>query len=113
LAVNYIPSKFSKTLLNPLGSSTRKRKTAYDALDPTVLKQGVGTDAFKNGESRIGGLQDEDDVHLLDGKTKPAGRLRWNRFKCPHPKLVPLSGLALRVLHLDNDRSNQSLFVCI
>ena len=81
LAVNYIPSKFSKTLLNPLGSSTRKRRVAKDTLDPAVPKQGGGIDAFKSGEARIGGLQDEDDIFLLDGQSKPARRLRWNRFK--------------------------------
>ncbi|KAG6815515.1 hypothetical protein H0H93_009610 [Arthromyces matolae] len=79
LTVNYLPSKFSSTLLTPGGSSTRKRKSgrAGDP-DPIVPKQGGGVEAFRSGEARMG--DDEFDEGMF-GKNKGKKRLKWNRFK--------------------------------
>ncbi|KAG6888182.1 hypothetical protein C0995_010026 [Termitomyces sp. Mi166 len=81
LTVNYLPSKFSTTLLTPGGSATRKRKGAK-GIDPIVPKRGGGVEAFRSGESRMGGPGDDDYDRVWLGPTKgKKTRLRWNRFK--------------------------------
>ncbi|KAG6896485.1 hypothetical protein C0992_007977 [Termitomyces sp. T32_za158] len=81
LSVNYLPSKFSTTLLSPGGSATRKRKNGK-GIENIVPKRGGGVDAFKSGESRMGGPGDDDYDGLLLGPFKDQKkRLRWNGFK--------------------------------
>lgn len=57
-----------------------------------VPKMGGGVDAFRSGESRIGGPGDEDDEMEVEGgsqsrwfktgtKKKGHEKLRWNKFK--------------------------------
>ncbi|KAF8638110.1 hypothetical protein AX16_010571 [Volvariella volvacea WC 439] len=78
LSVNYLPSKFSSNLLQHTGARQRK-----------IPKRGGGVDAFKGGEGRIPGQDDEDDDDGLFGsKEKTNGnaaasarKLKWNRFK--------------------------------
>ena len=84
LSVNYIPRKFSSSLLS---STTRKRKGKSGALDPPMPKRGGGVEAFRSGESRMPGEGDEDydgvTGRWLGGATtgsKPK-KLRWNKFK--------------------------------
>ncbi|KAG6807327.1 hypothetical protein H0H92_007983 [Tricholoma furcatifolium] len=82
LTVNYLPSKFSHTLLSPGGSLTRKRKGGKGGIDPLMPKHGGGVEAFRSGESRMPGDGDDDYDGVQFGK-KPGGkkRLRWNKFK--------------------------------
>lgn len=61
LSVNYIPTKFSSSILS---GGTRKRKGKGD--EPNLPKRGGGIEAFKSNEAR-----------MPQGKQ----RLRWNRFK--------------------------------
>ncbi|KAF8650223.1 hypothetical protein AX16_005338 [Volvariella volvacea WC 439] len=83
LSVNYLPSKFSNNLL--LHTGARQRKTGGSRLP----KQGGGVDAFKGGEGRIPGQDDEDDDDGLfaskengNGEAAVSARkLKWNRFK--------------------------------
>jgi hypothetical protein len=84
LSVNYLPSKFSNTLVSPGGP--RRRKTIKD-VSSFIPKRGGGVEAFKSGEARIPG-QDDDDYDGVSGgwfggkeggHTKP--KLRWNKFK--------------------------------
>ncbi|KAG6898389.1 hypothetical protein C0993_006942, partial [Termitomyces sp. T159_Od127] len=81
LTVNYLPSKFSATLLTPGGSAMRKGKNGK-GVDPIVPKRGGGLEAFRNGEARMGysGKDDYGNIWM----EKPYGkrlRLRWNRLK--------------------------------
>ncbi|KAF8995819.1 hypothetical protein BDQ17DRAFT_1401227 [Cyathus striatus] len=64
LSINYLPHKFSSTLLSP--SSLRKRKGTKGDGEPLLLlpKRGGGVEAFKSGEARM-----------------PDKQLQWNRFK--------------------------------
>jgi hypothetical protein len=65
LSVNYLPAKFSSSILSPGGALTaRKRKGKAD--EPNLPKRGGGLEAFKSNEAR-----------MPQGKQ----RLRWNRFK--------------------------------
>ncbi|KAF4580546.1 hypothetical protein EYR38_003145 [Pleurotus pulmonarius] len=80
LSVNYLPSKFSTALLSPGG---RRRKGKGDAALP---KMGGGVEAFRSGEARMPGENDEDYDGVTSGwfgkeggRTRPKGR--WNRFK--------------------------------
>lgn len=78
LSVNYVPHKFSDAML---GGSTRKRRNNVESTFG-LPKFGGGVDAFKSGESRIPGLNDEDDAGGLGGKNPRTGRRsRWTRFK--------------------------------
>ncbi|PPQ95638.1 hypothetical protein CVT26_008667 [Gymnopilus dilepis] len=61
LSVNYIPTKFSSSILS---GGPRKRKGKGD--EPSLPKRGGGVEAFKSNEAR-----------MPQGKQ----RLRWNRFK--------------------------------
>lgn len=80
LSVNYLPSKFSTALVSPGG---RRRKGKGDAALP---KMGGGVEAFRSGEARMPGENDEDYDGVTSGwfgkeggRTRPKGR--WNRFK--------------------------------
>ncbi|GLB43775.1 putative tetraspanin tsp2 [Lyophyllum shimeji] len=88
LTVNYLPSKFSSTLLAPGGSSIRKRTGWKNGLDPIVPKRGGGVEAFRSGEARMPGTGDDDYDGVQggwfggkNGATAAPRRLRWNRFK--------------------------------
>ena len=98
LTVNYLPNKFSNPTLASAGARRRNRMAMAKGrrdLSPgegIVPKMGGGIDAFRSGESRIGGPGDEDDeMEVEDGSgsrrfqkgTREKGhkKLRWNRFK--------------------------------
>ncbi|KAG5635538.1 hypothetical protein H0H81_010935 [Sphagnurus paluster] len=78
LTVNYLPHKFSSTLLSP-GPRRRKGKNGSEVRIP---KQGGGVEAFRSGEARMAESdEDYDDVSGdLFGK-QGRKKLRWNRFK--------------------------------
>ncbi|KAF7293642.1 hypothetical protein MIND_01143800 [Mycena indigotica] len=74
LHVNYVPSKFA-------APAVRNRRSG-------IFKRGGGIDAFRAGESRIPGANDDsyDGVEL--GRKGKKGA-KWNRFKCsPTPWYV-------------------------
>ena len=83
LSVNYLPSKFSTALVTPGVGRRRKTKNVASMLP----KRGGGREAFKSGEARMPGEQDDDYDGINSGwfggkdggRTKP--RMRWNRFK--------------------------------
>ncbi|THH04983.1 hypothetical protein EW145_g5127 [Phellinidium pouzarii] len=78
LSVNYLPSKFSR----PISPGLHKRKGGKGGKGATrIPKQGGGREAFRSGESRMPGENDEDydGVDVSGGKWKP--KLRWNKFK--------------------------------
>ncbi|KAG5641117.1 hypothetical protein DXG03_005970 [Asterophora parasitica] len=84
LTVNYLPSKFSSSLLQPGGSLTRKRRKG--GIDPDVPKRGGGVEAFRSGEARMPGDGDDDYDGVQGGwfggqATGAKKRLRWNKFK--------------------------------
>ncbi|KAF9479335.1 hypothetical protein BDN70DRAFT_697364 [Pholiota conissans] len=98
LTVNYLPTKFSNPQLNQLAQ--RKRRPHHrsakhaDDLSPgagVMPKMGGGVDAFRSGEARMNGEdedEDGDNERVEDGSRsrwtkKPAKRSkpRWNRFK--------------------------------
>lgn len=82
LSVNFLPSKFSR----PVSPGMHKRKNAKGGMIP---KQGGGREAFRSGEARMPGENDDDydgvDVSNVratwfgGGGRKP--KLRWNKFK--------------------------------
>lgn len=78
LTVNYLPSKFSNSLLTP---GARRRKGGKG--DPVMPKRGGGVEAFKSGESRMAGQNDEDYDGVSGGLFGGDGhkKLRWNKFK--------------------------------
>ena len=87
LSVNFLPSKFTR----PVSPGLHKRKSGKDSKDVLGLpKRGGGREAFRSGEARMPGENDEDydgvDVknvrQTIFGLTalRKAG-LRWNRFK--------------------------------
>lgn len=77
LSVNFLPSKFS----GPNSVGIYKRKGG------SVRKQGGGREAFKRGEARMPGANDDDydgvDVRKtwFGGPGAKRTRLRWNKFK--------------------------------
>lgn len=80
LSVNYLPHKFSNSLLS---AGPRKRRGKNG--DPNMPKLGGGIDAFRSGEARMPG-QDDDDYDGVSGAffsshQKQPTKLRWNRFK--------------------------------
>ncbi|EMD30876.1 hypothetical protein CERSUDRAFT_60750 [Gelatoporia subvermispora B] len=81
LSVNYLPSKFSGTLLT---GGPKRRKNWKGAADDVMPKRGGGREAFKSNESRMPGDGD-DDYDGVEFNTREGGRtkpkLRWNRFK--------------------------------
>ena len=87
LSVNYLPQKFARPV-SP-GSGIYKRKNGKGGKGLMVPKQDGGREAFRSGEARMPGENDEDydgvDVSNVratwfGGKGhKP--KLRWNKFK--------------------------------
>ncbi|KAF8231524.1 hypothetical protein L208DRAFT_1398721 [Tricholoma matsutake] len=81
LSVNYLPTKFSNTLLT---AGPRKRK-AGKIDEPTMPKIGGGVEAFRSGEARMPGQSDEDydgvSGGLFRGGEAAPRKLRWNAFK--------------------------------
>ncbi|KAG6839727.1 hypothetical protein C0991_012244 [Blastosporella zonata] len=79
LTVNYLPHKFSNTLLSP-GPRKRKGKN----VNPNIPKRGGGVEAFRSGEARMPG-EGDDDYDGVSGDFFGAQRghrkLRWNKFK--------------------------------
>ncbi|KAG7451764.1 uncharacterized protein BT62DRAFT_940736 [Guyanagaster necrorhizus] len=83
LSVNYLPTKFSNTLLQP-GPRRRKAK----GVELSVPKRGGGVEAFRSGEARMPGETDEDYDGVTgswfggrSGGSRFTKKLRWNRFK--------------------------------
>ncbi|KXN84283.1 hypothetical protein AN958_12789 [Leucoagaricus sp. SymC.cos] len=77
LSVNYVPHKFSDAMLS------RKRKGDFG---PNIPKLGGGVEAFRSGEARMPGANDEDydgvQSGLFGAKDRRTGRrMRWTRFK--------------------------------
>jgi len=83
LSINYIPTKFSASLLNG-GSARRRKGKTGEVIDPDMPKRGGGVEAFRSGEARMPGESDEDYDGVtggwLGGGPKPR-KLRWNKFK--------------------------------
>jgi hypothetical protein len=82
LTINYLPKKFSNSLLT---AGPRRRKAGKSG-EPPVPKMGGGVEAFKSGEARMPGLNDEDYDGISGGlfsggNSAPHRKLRWNRFK--------------------------------
>ncbi|KAJ7667524.1 hypothetical protein DFH06DRAFT_1182773 [Mycena polygramma] len=76
LTVNYLPSK-----LPTLSSGPRKRRNAK-GIDAMMPKRGGGVEAFRSGESRMPGQNDEDyDGVNFGGKGGKGRKMRWNKFK--------------------------------
>lgn len=83
LSVNYLPSKFSSSVLAP-GARLRKGKNG----DLEMPKRGGGREAFRSSEARMPGEGDDDydgvnNTRSIWGGVKGNAkrRLRWNRFK--------------------------------
>ncbi|KIL71224.1 hypothetical protein M378DRAFT_65316 [Amanita muscaria Koide BX008] len=95
LTVNYLPRKFSSTILNP-ANPRRRKNTAFpkSGAPATFPKRGGGVDAFRSGESRIPdpSVNGDDayygvDAHSPGAKTEVFGgqrrakKSKWNKFK--------------------------------
>ncbi|KAJ3747563.1 hypothetical protein DFH05DRAFT_821584 [Lentinula detonsa] len=92
LTVNYVPSKFSGALLEPSRPRRRRPKNAMSGVGAMGIPRGGGIDAFRTGEARIPGENDEDydGVNVSKSwrignkffrRTKQHTKLRWNTFK--------------------------------
>ncbi|EAU85773.1 tetraspanin Tsp2 [Coprinopsis cinerea okayama7 len=108
LSVNYLPTKFSSGMLNAElegKSGTRRRRGKGAIRDVDVMlkvpKMGGGLDAFKAGEARMGGEDEDADLYDTSRSTSssfgkvmfwkkdkkrrqgssPPKEMRWNRFK--------------------------------
>jgi hypothetical protein len=87
LTVNYLPTKFSTSMLAGGGARKRRSGKKGDPINPVMPKRGGGVEAFRSGEARMPGEGDEDDYGGLwfggnPGDTGPTKRkLRWNKFK--------------------------------
>ncbi|KAJ3799802.1 hypothetical protein GGU11DRAFT_775592 [Lentinula aff. detonsa] len=92
LTVNYVPSKFSGALLEPSRPRRRRPKNAMSGVGAMGIPRGGGIDAFRTGEARIPGENDEDydGVNVSKSwrignkffrRTKQPTKLRWNTFK--------------------------------
>ncbi|KAF8957828.1 hypothetical protein BDZ97DRAFT_1593524, partial [Flammula alnicola] len=96
LSVNYLPTKFSQPRLASGGQRHRrphgKKRRDLSPGAGLVPKMGGGVDAFRSGEARMGGPEDDDeDERAEDGGGKPRfgkgtpkktnRKLRWNKFK--------------------------------
>ncbi|KJA23081.1 hypothetical protein HYPSUDRAFT_1081494 [Hypholoma sublateritium FD-334 SS-4] len=99
LTVNYLPHKFSNPLLSSAGQRRRKPyrelkgRGDFSLGAGVIPKMGGGVEAFRRGESRMGGADDDDDdsERVEDGSgaswmkkpstTKASPKLRWNKFK--------------------------------
>ncbi|KAL9716766.1 hypothetical protein Ac2012v2_001217 [Leucoagaricus gongylophorus] len=80
LSANYIPHKFSDAMLS---GAFRRRK---GDVGPKIPKLGGGIEAFKSGEARMPGENDEDYDGVQSGwfgnkNRTTARRMRWTRFK--------------------------------
>ncbi|KAI5118506.1 hypothetical protein M0805_004006 [Coniferiporia weirii] len=77
LSVNYLPSKFSR----PLSPGLHKRRAKGGKGAANIPKQGGGREAFRSGEARMPGENDDDydGVDVSRSAWKP--KLRWNKFK--------------------------------
>ncbi|EDR03560.1 tetraspanin Tsp2 family [Laccaria bicolor S238N-H82] len=79
LSVNYLPSKFSNSML-----AYPKNRKSKKGINPGYPKMGGGVEAFRTGEARMGGEnEDEDGVPTRKSwfGARPNKKLRWNRFK--------------------------------
>jgi hypothetical protein len=81
LSVNYLPAKFSNSLLT---TGPRRRK-AVKGGEPELPKMGGGVEAFRSGEARMPVQNDEDydgvSGGLFRGSDGAPRKLRWNKFK--------------------------------
>ncbi|KAH9942973.1 hypothetical protein B0H21DRAFT_793008 [Amylocystis lapponica] len=81
LSVNYLPSKFSSTVV----SGGPKRRKNWKSVDIMLPKRGGGREAFRSDEARMPGAGDDDYDGVNIGVIREGGRtqpkLRWNRFK--------------------------------
>ncbi|KAJ7265910.1 hypothetical protein B0H12DRAFT_1011194 [Mycena haematopus] len=79
LTVNYLPAKFPT-----MSSGPRKRRTGK-GMDPFGPKFGGGVEAFRSGEARMPGVNDEDYDGVsggwFGGKGTKGRKLRWTKFK--------------------------------
>lgn len=80
LSANYIPHKFSDAMLS---GAFRRRK---GDVGPKIPKLGGGIEAFRSGEARMPGENDEDYDGVQSGwfgnkNRTTARRMRWTRFK--------------------------------
>ncbi|KAK7043313.1 Tetraspanin family-domain-containing protein [Favolaschia claudopus] len=73
LTLNYIPSKFSSTML-----SRRRNHESSAPGEHGMVPRGGGVNAFRANASRIPGAHDEDEDHTLGRNNR---KLRWTRFK--------------------------------
>lgn len=103
LSVNYIPHKFSDAMFSAAGPRRRK------GFGPAVPKLGGGVEAFRSGEARMPGANDEDydgvQSGFLGAKDRQTGqRMRWTRFKwiliAANTFVRPLSSSSLYYLTL-------------
>lgn len=80
LSVNYLPTKFSSTLVS---SGGRRRKGAGKDDSRLGVKRGGGVEAFRSGTARVAGENDEDydGVVFAKGRVGKRNRLKWNKFK--------------------------------
>lgn len=89
LSVNYLPQKFSRPVSPGSGSGIYKRKGGKGGKGMMVPKQGGGREAFRSGEARMPGENDDDydgvDVSnvraTIFGAKGHKPKLRWNKFK--------------------------------
>lgn len=77
LTVNYLPSKFSSSMLDPQGPRRRKGK-ASEFGELGIPKQGGGVEAFRSGANRIPGREDEDE---WTSNSKRRRKMKWTKFK--------------------------------
>ncbi|KAJ7163824.1 hypothetical protein C8R43DRAFT_988824 [Mycena crocata] len=75
LTVNYLPSKF------PLLSSVPRKRRNGKGMDAMIPKRGGGVEAFRSGEARMPGQNDDDYDGVTFGEKGKKGRNRWNKFK--------------------------------
>lgn len=93
LTVNYLPRKFSSTILNP--ANPRRRKNTKPGAPATFPKRGGGVEAFRSGESRIPdpsvngddayyGVYDRSPgvkTEVFGTGERRAKKSKWNKFK--------------------------------
>lgn len=77
LSVNYLPTKFSSSLLVPPGGPRRRRHAKGGP------KRGGGVGAFKEGEARMPSAAEEDydGVDLSHVRELGQRKMKWNKFK--------------------------------
>lgn len=85
LSVNYLPTKFSNSMLNQ-GTARRRARKKGDGANGgmKVAKMGGGVDAFRSGEARmpVEGDDDYDGVNLTQGGWfKNMKYMKWTKFK--------------------------------